>query len=152
MLTGPSGIQAAPLNRKFKTHEVKMPPNDPTLRKQYNHAYYVRNRAKALDDAKVRYESDKAYFLEKNARRKSELRAMITEIKKQATCSMCGFRDYRALTFHHKDPSEKEFNLGSIKGRGVGARQLIAELSKCEILCANCHMIIHYQEDANNVE
>jgi hypothetical protein len=46
--------------------------------------------------------------------------------------------------FHHLDPSEKEFNLGNILRR-KDFEFVEKELSKCVLLCANCHRIRHFE-------
>jgi hypothetical protein len=124
-----------------------MSPERKEKRAEYMKEYYKRNREKWLADSKARYEADKDYFKTKNYRRKTELRDMVTEIKKKSSCARCGFGDHRALQFHHRDGTEKKFGMGSIKSNGVGAKQLEEELAKCDILCANCHMILHYKEE-----
>lgn len=44
--------------------------------------------------------------------------------------------------FHHLDPKEKEFSPGSIMYKKE--ELLEPELSKCILLCANCHRIRHF--------
>ena len=56
-------------------------------------------------------------------------------------CEVCGEMDPRCLTFHHKDPKSKKFNMTE-KSRSM--RQLLEEREKCIIVCANCHAKIHY--------
>lgn len=52
-------------------------------------------------------------------------------------CNRCGYwKCLDALDFHHKDNSTKCFNIGSFKG---SKSQLLKEISKSELLCANCH-------------
>jgi hypothetical protein len=46
--------------------------------------------------------------------------------------------------FHHLDPSKKEFNLGNILRR-KDFEFIEKELSKCVLLCANCHRIRHFE-------
>lgn len=54
-------------------------------------------------------------------------------------CSMCGYNRYLgALDFHHLDPSEKEFEIGQGLLR-YSKDKLIAEMSKCSLVCKNCH-------------
>lgn len=57
-------------------------------------------------------------------------------------CSKCSYdKNYSALHFHHI--GIKEFPLDS---RNIGNRSkesLLKELSKCELLCANCHAEEH---------
>lgn len=54
-------------------------------------------------------------------------------------CRVCGYNKYiGALEFHHLDPSQKSFNLGStgwMKGYEVTRK----EAEKCILLCSNCH-------------
>lgn len=41
-----------------------------------------------------------------------------------------------SLTFHHLDPSQKEFE---ISGKSISWERLKAELDKCALVCRNCH-------------
>jgi hypothetical protein len=44
------------------------------------------------------------------------------------------------LELHHRDPGEKE--LTSTQFACVGTEKLEKELAKCDVLCANCHLIV----------
>ncbi len=59
-------------------------------------------------------------------------------------CRICGYdRDCPgAYSFHHRDPADKTFELGT---RGLLGRwhELIAEVSKCVLLCCRCHAEVH---------
>lgn len=46
------------------------------------------------------------------------------------------------LDYHHKNPLEKEFTIGRASTRSQEALQ--EEISKCIILCANCHREFHH--------
>lgn len=62
-------------------------------------------------------------------------------------CRNCGYsRCTRALCFHHVDPSKKDFSLSS-HSADRSWEVLRAELDKCVLLCANCHMEIHEEID-----
>lgn len=52
--------------------------------------------------------------------------------------------------FHHLDPSEKELNLGDIMRR-KDFSTIEKELSKCVLLCANCHRIRHFEGGLDEV-
>lgn len=59
------------------------------------------------------------------------------------SCQICGYNKCRrALSFHHKDPSKKDFGL-SAKGLTRSWEKTKIELDKCVLVCANCHMEIH---------
>ena len=64
------------------------------------------------------------------------------EYKKTLKCERCGFSDYRALQFHHKDPNKE--GTVAVMARTHSWDNLYEEISKCEVLCANCHQIEHY--------
>jgi formate-dependent nitrite reductase cytochrome c552 subunit len=46
------------------------------------------------------------------------------------------------LEFHHLEPSEKDFGIGS-KGHTRSFEKIKLELDKCNLLCANCHREEH---------
>ena len=46
-----------------------------------------------------------------------------------------------ALEFHHENPNEKEFRLGS--GNTMAWKEYKAEASKCILVCSNCHKEMH---------
>ena len=47
-----------------------------------------------------------------------------------------------AMQFHHRDPATKSFHLS---GAGLlkSWEEIVVELAKCDLLCANCHMVRH---------
>jgi transposase len=59
-------------------------------------------------------------------------------------CRDCGESDIFKLHFHHIDPDEKEFTISQFKNKPWEAYE--AEVNKCVLLCANCHMIHHSNE------
>jgi hypothetical protein len=60
-------------------------------------------------------------------------------------CSSCGYnKNLTVLSFHHKNPNEKKFTLDSRNMYNKSIPELLEEASKCELLCANCHMEHHY--------
>lgn len=65
---------------------------------------------------------------------------------KGGKCEVCGYNKcIGAFDFHHLDPSRKDFNLGSTKGKEKRALEDdIKEVNKCILVCATCHREIHY--------
>lgn len=58
------------------------------------------------------------------------------------SCSRCGYAEcIKALTFHHRVPAEKSFDIS--QKQDFGWKTLVAELDKCDLLCFNCHMAEH---------
>lgn len=56
-------------------------------------------------------------------------------------CEKCGYNKCAAaLDFHHKDPSQKEFDIGT---KNVCFSKIVLEAKKCSLLCSNCHREEH---------
>ena len=61
-------------------------------------------------------------------------------------CQRCGYdKCQAAFDFHHRDPSEKEFALAQFKLTAFNEK-IKKELDKCDLLCANCHRELHWEE------
>ena len=57
-------------------------------------------------------------------------------------CFICGYaKNYAALDLHHINPKEKSFNWDKLKLRKW--EDVITEVKKCVLLCANCHREQH---------
>lgn len=58
---------------------------------------------------------------------------------KNNPCSDCGVKyHYSVMDFDHL--RDKKFNIGR-DGKGHSFEDLITEISKCDLVCANCHRI-----------
>lgn len=76
-------------------------------------------------------------------KRREKIKEMSIEYK-GGGCERCGYNKcVAALDFHHKDPSQKSFSIGS-RGYTRSFEKVKVEIDKCEILCANCHREEHY--------
>lgn len=57
---------------------------------------------------------------------------------KGGKCIMCGYdKCLRALTFHHRESSDKVFDLST--NCMMPWNKVLEELEKCDLLCHNCH-------------
>ena len=124
-----------------------MPYKDKEQNRKKSKEYYEENKGRLLLLAKKRYEDNKEYFKKKNAIARERTRNIVNDIKKKGECAVCGIKDHRVLHFHHKNSATKEFKIADADAIGVGKRRLYEEMDKCVLLCANCHVIIHYKED-----
>jgi hypothetical protein len=71
-------------------------------------------------------------------RRRRRVKARLVE-EAGGACIACGYaRHIGALQFHHVDPTEKRFAIASV-GSALSLDRARAEVSKCVLLCANCH-------------
>lgn len=87
--------------------------------------------------------ADRAEYIKKAvAKRRRKVRLMAIEYGGSA-CQICGYNKCnRALSFHHKDPTKKDFGLAA-HGLTRAWEKTKKELDKCILVCANCHMEIH---------
>ena len=66
---------------------------------------------------------------------------LVSTIKLERGCARCGYNKCAgAMDFHHREGEDKLGNVGSMKD---GLKRLLAEIEKCDVLCANCHREEH---------
>lgn len=78
-------------------------------------------------------------------RRRDEMRAWFRELKSTKSCERCGEVTIECLQFHHRDPAQKELEVSATVARWSRDR-ILAEIAKCDVLCANCHLKHHWDE------
>ena len=91
---------------------------------------------------KRRYSDRRQYLIRAVHARRKKVRQIAVEYK-GGKCEMCGYdRCVDALEFHHRDTSSKDFGI-SAKGYTRAWKDVIKELDKCSMICANCHRELH---------
>ena len=64
-------------------------------------------------------------------------------------CSKCGYdKNPAALEFHHPN-ANKDTEVAKLASRYLSPRQkdkLLSEISKCILLCSNCHREVHNEQ------
>lgn len=98
----------------------------------YNRAYYAANAVKLRKQKRVT-----------NTARRKNLRQIILDAKTRP-CKDCN-QSYPVyvMDFDHVKGA-KSFNLGSVTAVTVAESTLLAEIAKCDVVCANCHRIRTY--------
>ena len=96
----------------------------------YNVAYYVAHRADEI--ARV-------------TRRQRSTLEFLREVRRRP-CADCGgdFAPW-VMDFDHRDPANKAFNVMSGRAMLMSRSRLMAEIAKCDIVCANCHAARTYR-------
>lgn len=95
--------------------------------------------------SKKHYLANKVAFLARvrsyTAKNRVLLKGHVAQLKSNATCVDCK-KAYPACVFdfdHVK--GKKRGDVATMVGRSVSLKTLIAEIEKCELVCANCHRI-----------
>ncbi len=70
---------------------------------------------------------------------KDELQRYLLEYLSNKCCAKCGETDPVVLEFDHINPSEKSFGIARAISDGLAWQKILAEINKCQVLCANCH-------------
>ena len=72
--------------------------------------------------------------------------ARMLELKGGRSCARCGEAHPGTLDFHHRDPAQKLFILATVNARARDQEEIAAEIAKCDVLCANCHRKLHWEQ------
>ena len=99
---------------------------------------------------KALYGGDKGLLHRKNVARCNRARALrhlkAVDAAKSVPCADCNiaYPPY-VMDFDHRPGSSKSFTIGANTFGGVSMARLEAEMSKCDVVCANCHRIRTYE-------
>jgi len=105
---------------------------DPIKYKEYQKSYHLRT-----------WHVRKYKHYQKRKDRVESLGIWIREYKEKLVCIKCSENNPVCLDFHHVDSSIKEGNISNMVHSGYSVKNIIKEVEKCIILCANCHRKIH---------
>lgn len=93
--------------------------------KKVMHGYYAKHRPTVLA-------------------RQQSLRDRVSALKAALGCKECGESHPACLDFHHRDPLQKRIAIGTMVCRSATMDKVLAEIQKCDVLCANCHRKHHH--------
>lgn len=114
--------------------------NNPLPKRQYSKEYRENNPL----NIRSKYGREKMGDIKQVLKRrdKSKEEAILS---KGGKCEICGFKyngeNAACFDFHHINPKEKQYNPSTALRLSKEERD--EELSKCLLVCANCHRLIH---------
>jgi hypothetical protein len=89
---------------------------------------------------KKMYIENKEKITTKRLERTNRVRDTLWEIIDKSSCCDCGEISPLVLEFDHIK-GKKEFSIADLVSNGGPIERLLEEVSKCEIVCANCHWL-----------
>lgn len=90
-----------------------------------------RNLKKDYKSFKLRYKNRKLFFIS----------------QKGGKCQICGYnKNLAVLSFHHRENTKKCFSLSASAFSSKPINILQIEADKCDLLCSNCHLELHYPQ------
>ena len=93
---------------------------------------------------KDHYHNNKDPYLERAKNQKAAMRNLVAEIKEASPCGDCGVSyPFYVMQFDHLGIEAKLLNVAALTHRGSLAK-ILAEIKKCELVCANCHAVRTY--------
>jgi hypothetical protein len=102
-----------------------MPYNDKEQQKEASRRHYLANKDRVAA---------------RTAERRRTVRSQVYDIKASTPCADCGVRyPYYVMQFDHTG-TDKVMDVSKLM-RSAGLERIMAEISKCEIVCANCHSV-----------
>lgn len=75
--------------------------------------------------------------------RREKTRFIYNKILDTLTCQECGEGRNVTLDFHHLDEKTKDFTISNMKSKDYSPDKMVEEMSKCAVLCSNCHRVLH---------
>ncbi|GAG37161.1 unnamed protein product [marine sediment metagenome] len=70
--------------------------------------------------------------------------AWVAKLKIERGCDLCGYnKSPLALQYHHQSPIEKFEAISKMANRNRSKGDILQEISKCILVCANCHAVLH---------
>lgn len=87
-----------------------------------------------------RYRKDKIRFKTRNTRYKRDKCAKVYEYLQNYKCVDCGEDRVAVLEFDHLDPTKKIAEVSTLCF-GYSWEIILAEIKKCDVVCANCHKL-----------
>ncbi len=100
--------------------------------KEHRKAYYVLHYEKYGDEYRKRAKTQRDNL-------RNIYRTNMLQFLSNKACVTCGESDVRVLEFDHLDQKTKSFSISQAVRLGYSWNDVLEEIKKCRILCANCY-------------
>lgn len=104
---------------------------DVETRRAYSRNWYAKQKTNGSDYLKRKLR------LQKDNRHRTK--TWLHGLKHELGCSLCLEREPYCLEFHHVVADSKKSNVADMITNNNSRKEILNEIAKCTLLCANCH-------------
>jgi hydroxymethylglutaryl-CoA reductase len=104
----------------------------------------MRDKEKQKQRQREHYERNKDKYKTCLNDRRQKRAEWMRNLKSTMQCQQCGCDQGLCLEFHHED--EKFMGIANMVNQAYSENKILEEISKCTILCANCHRKHHSRD------
>lgn len=125
-------------------------------RRETKALWYKNNKAKVHESQRKYRQTAKGRLSQQRASRKNRkasnraakarLRALIDDAKRRPCMDCGGVFDTVCMDFDHRPDEAKRFSISEIRYRYISKSVVLAEIAKCDVVCANCHRVRTYRK------
>jgi hypothetical protein len=116
---------------------------DVAIRRAEKREYTRRWKKENPEKVKEWYRANRNRILAKMATQRQEALQWVIGLKQTQGCARCRNTDPEVLHFHHLHG--KKGHISTMIYTGLPLDKIKTEISKCELLCANCHRKEHWK-------
>ncbi len=109
----------------YKRYQKKYKEEHSDYFKEHNRKYYLANKSK---------------YLANNQKRRAIRISLLSQIKNRPCADCCGWFEPCQMDFDHRPGTNKVADIAWLKYK-VSISTLMAEIQKCDVVCANCHRL-----------
>lgn len=86
------------------------------------------------------YQKNKGKYIKKAKKWDEKYMEWYRILKHNKTCVDCQKSwPYYVMHFDHREPQNKQFSIGKAAVLKRSKKEILKEISKCDLVCANCH-------------
>lgn len=119
-------------------------------KQEYDKQYYLKNREQILENSKQYVEQNREKTREYKRKYKTKQKQLLNDLldSLKIKCSQCEETTKYCLEFNHL--SDKFMSISRMRDYAYSIERIKEEISKCDILCSNCHRKHHFKNTVCN--
>lgn len=102
-----------------------------------------KSKEKMKEYQKTWHQNNKSKDPYRNQKRRNRRKEWFKHFLSNQKCTACEEGDYSCLDLHHLDPSTKRATVSNLVSGLRSFESVIEEISKCVVVCSNCHRKEH---------